>query len=215
MRTMGKKLGFHSVEFLEPGIRGFKILICLLQFGRAFLNFRFQSDIQCFNFVIGQGRIQCNGQLMYDSGEQVLLDNRKWLHLMVTRHEDTQRLMLTDQGHRHSTVELSLGEELTSRGMRLIGDIKEKKITLPLIIAMKNAKTSEKKNIIKMLKKGAGGKDVQTVITFSMENGGLSGAKESMEHYAVNAKKNLDIFSESIEKENAYKFVDYVIGRNK
>ena len=95
------------------------------------------------------------------------------------------------------------------------GDIKEKKITLPLIIAMKNAKTSEKKNIIKMLKKGAGGKDVQTVITFSMEKGGLSGAKESMEHYAVNAKKNLDIFSESIEKENAYKFVDYVIGRNK
>jgi octaprenyl-diphosphate synthase len=95
------------------------------------------------------------------------------------------------------------------------GDIKEKKITLPLIIAMKNAKTKEKKNIIKMLKKGAGRKDIQTIITFCTENGGLLGAKESMEHYAMNAKENLEIFSESIEKENAYKFVDYVIGRNK
>jgi octaprenyl-diphosphate synthase len=95
------------------------------------------------------------------------------------------------------------------------GDIKEKKITLPLIIAMKNAQTSEKKNILKMLKKGAAGKDIQTVITFCMENEGLSGAKEAMKYYAANAKEKLDIFPESNEKENAYKFVDYVIGRNK
>lgn len=95
------------------------------------------------------------------------------------------------------------------------GDIKEKKITLPLIIAMKNAKTNEKKNIIKMLKKGVGAKDIQKIIDFSMENGGLAGAKKSMEYYAVNAKEKLEIFSDSIAKENAYKFVDYVIGRNK
>ena len=52
MRTMGKELRFHPVEFLEPGIRGFKILIRLLKFRRTFFDFRFQSYIQRFNLVI-------------------------------------------------------------------------------------------------------------------------------------------------------------------
>jgi len=94
-------------------------------------------------------------------------------------------------------------------------DIKEKKITLPLILAMKKAKAKDKKKIIKIMKRGARGKDIQRIIAFSAENAGLSSAKEAMESYANKAKTNLDIFPDSINKENAFKFVDYVIGRNK
>ena len=69
MRTMGKELRFHPVEFLEPGIRGFKILIRLLKFRRTFFDFRFQSYIQRFNLVISESRIQGNGHLVRDRGQ--------------------------------------------------------------------------------------------------------------------------------------------------
>jgi geranylgeranyl pyrophosphate synthase len=65
------------------------------------------------------------------------------------------------------------------------------------------------------MKKGAGKKDTKRIISFCVENEGLTGAKESMEKYAAKAKEHLSLFSQSPEKENAYKFVDYVIGRNK
>ena len=94
-------------------------------------------------------------------------------------------------------------------------DIKEKKITLPLIIAMQNANNSDKKHILKLMKKGAGKKDTKTIISFCIENEGLTGAKESMEKYAIKAKEHLSLFASSPEKDNANKFVDYVIGRNK
>ncbi len=94
-------------------------------------------------------------------------------------------------------------------------DIKEKKITLPLILAMKNAQEKEKKKIIKKLKRGPSDEEISNIITFCIENGGLSGAKTIMESYATKAKDNLKIFPDSLKKENAFKFVDYVIGRNK
>jgi octaprenyl-diphosphate synthase len=94
-------------------------------------------------------------------------------------------------------------------------DIKEKKITLPLIIALNNAPVDRRKQIIKKLKKGTDKNDIKEIIEFSTEYAGLSRAKETAQKYAEKAKSSLSAFAQSEDKINALKFVDYVIGRNK
>ena len=63
-------------------------------------------------------------------------------------------------------------------------DLHEKKITLPLILAMNKAPVSEKKDIIKMLKKGVNKDQVKKIIEFSTRYEGISGAKKSALEYA-------------------------------
>jgi octaprenyl-diphosphate synthase len=94
-------------------------------------------------------------------------------------------------------------------------DIREKKITLPLILALKSAPAKDKKKILKKLKKGANKNDIAEIIKFSIEYSGLKKAKESARKFAEKAKQNLALFPDSENKNNAIKFVDYVIGRSK
>lgn len=94
-------------------------------------------------------------------------------------------------------------------------DLREKKITLPLILAMNKAPVSEKKDIIKMLKKGVNKDQVKKIIEFSTRYEGISGAKKSALEYADKARLSLLPFSDSENKINTLKFVDYIIGRNK
>ncbi len=94
-------------------------------------------------------------------------------------------------------------------------DIKEKKITLPLILAMKTASPKEKKQILKRVKKGVTKEDITRIINFTFDKGGITGAKQIMENYAQKAKENLNVFADSGDRNNAHKFVDYVIGRHK
>ena len=94
-------------------------------------------------------------------------------------------------------------------------DIREKKITLPLILALKKAPAAEKRKILRKLKKGATKNDITEIIQFSIDYSGLNRAKEIAGEYAERAKANLGIFPDTEPKKNAIKFVDYVIGRNK
>ena len=94
-------------------------------------------------------------------------------------------------------------------------DLREKKITLPLILAMKNAPIAEKKQVIKMLKKGVNGEQVKNIIDFSIKYNGLSESKKVAIDYADKARKALSVFPDGTNKSNAINFIDFVIGRNK
>ncbi len=94
-------------------------------------------------------------------------------------------------------------------------DIKEKKMTLPLIHALNQADKSEKKRIIRMIKKGGKSKSqIQEVIDFVTANGGISYAKEHLALYHQRAHDALD--SMKLENTDSIRgLVDYVISRNK
>ncbi len=70
-------------------------------------------------------------------------------------------------------------------------DIQEKKLTLPLIYALDNASSSDKKRIIRLIKKYSDRPEkVKEVIGFVHQSGGLEYAKKAMEEYS---KKAFDI----------------------
>ena len=94
-------------------------------------------------------------------------------------------------------------------------DLKEKKITLPLILSFKNSPENEKKFILKLIKKGVTQKDISQIYRFIQLYGGLQYAREYAQSYADKAKRMLDPIQNEYAKKNALNFVDYVINRKK
>ena len=95
-------------------------------------------------------------------------------------------------------------------------DIKEKKMTLPLIYALNNVGRSEKSRIKKMIKQSADEpKYVHEVIDFVKSSGGIEYATQVMENYHNNAKKILDALPDSVYKTSLDMLVQYTIDRTK
>jgi octaprenyl-diphosphate synthase len=95
-------------------------------------------------------------------------------------------------------------------------DIKEKKLTLPIIHVLKNASLVDQKRILSIVKRqNKNKKKVQEVIDFVIENGGLDYTTQIMLDYK---SKALDILSEIPEGESKAalsSLVEYVVERKK
>lgn len=95
-------------------------------------------------------------------------------------------------------------------------DIVEKKMTLPLIYALNASDKSERKHIIRIIKKDKKSKNqIAEVIAFVKEKGGIEYAQMRMMEYKAKAQKLLNNIKteSSIEYLNA--LIDYVIERKK
>jgi octaprenyl-diphosphate synthase len=101
-------------------------------------------------------------------------------------------------------------------GKRAGNDIKEKKITLPLIHALEKASLPGKKHILKIVgNKKKSGSDVAEVIRFVSDNGGLDYAAFKMNQYRDKALAILDIYPDSEVKDSLRDFVNYTVTRDK
>jgi octaprenyl-diphosphate synthase len=98
-------------------------------------------------------------------------------------------------------------------GKPLGGDIKEKKITLPLIYALKKAPEEERKSILKKIKKGAGNTEVDEVISFVKKYDGINYADSVAKEYISRALSNLQIFEETDSRASLESLVTFVIER--
>ena len=95
-------------------------------------------------------------------------------------------------------------------------DIKEKKMTLPLIYALRNADWLEKKQIIHLIRnKSNNKKAVNQVIAFVKKSGGLEYAKEKMNEFYQDALGILKEFPESEYRNSLSALVSYSIERKK
>ncbi len=95
-------------------------------------------------------------------------------------------------------------------------DIKEKKITLPLIHALEKTSLVRKKIILKIIgtrKKTRS--DIEEVIRFVSESGGIEYAVLKMEQYRDKALAILDTYPESDVKNSLREFVYYTVSRDK
>ncbi len=93
------------------------------------------------------------------------------------------------------------------------GDIKEKKITLPLIYSLNQVPKSEASKIIKMIKKGDKKDNVKEIIEFVRKQKGIDYALETAHQYSSKATEALKIFPESQSKIALQALVDFVIDR--
>jgi len=92
-------------------------------------------------------------------------------------------------------------------------DIKDKKITLPLIYALRNADKNESSKIIRYVKDGEKNKKVEEVIDFVKQNGGLEYAEKVAFEYSQKAKDSLIIFQSSESYASLESLVDFVVSR--
>ena len=95
-------------------------------------------------------------------------------------------------------------------------DIKEKKMTLPLIYALQQASWLEKRKVIFNVKNNDGHRDrVQEVIEFVKKSGGLDYAIATMKKYRDEALEILHTFPESASRTSLEELINYTIERNK
>ncbi|EEI91525.1 hypothetical protein HMPREF0765_2835 [Sphingobacterium spiritivorum ATCC 33300] len=101
-------------------------------------------------------------------------------------------------------------------GKPLGNDIKEKKMTLPLIYALSQTDKSEKRRIINLVKNhNEDNKKVAEVIAFVRSSGGLDYATEKMFQYQQEAFEILNSFPEGIYRTGLEQLVRYTTERKK
>ena len=94
-------------------------------------------------------------------------------------------------------------------------DIKEQKMTLPLIYVLNTSSEKDKNWLINSVKKyNKDKKRVKEVIAFVKENQGLKYAEQKMLEYQQKALDILNEFPDSPYKKSLLQIVDYVISRN-
>jgi octaprenyl-diphosphate synthase len=95
-------------------------------------------------------------------------------------------------------------------------DIKEKKMTLPLIFALNKASWSDKRHITDLIKnQSEKPRKVAEVIDFVKKSGGIQYATQVMQTYHSDAMQILDSFPESVFKTALGQLVTFTIERTK
>jgi octaprenyl-diphosphate synthase len=94
-------------------------------------------------------------------------------------------------------------------------DIKEKKLTLPLLYACHNAPKKEAAKIIKMVKKGVNKKkEIKTIVDFVHQFDGINYAETKAKEYINIALTKLEIFEDSPARQSFANLARFVIDRN-
>ena len=95
-------------------------------------------------------------------------------------------------------------------------DIKEKKVTLPLIYALNKASKSDKKLIINLVKNHDDHPDkINEIIDFVRNSGGIAYAEEQMAKYQDKAFEILNTFPDSESRLGLEQLVKFTTQRKK
>lgn len=102
---------------------------------------------------------------------------------------------------------------LSITGKRAGGDIKEKKITLPLIYSLNQVSSNKASEIRKIIRNGKDKPNVQAVLNFVKENNGIDYAIGKARLYSQLAKEALAKLPDSQSKLALEALIDFVIDR--
>jgi octaprenyl-diphosphate synthase len=95
-------------------------------------------------------------------------------------------------------------------------DIREGKITIPLIFALNNSTKSEKAAIINLIKKAdISDEDIDYIVNFTTKKAGIDYALEKANEFSQKAISCLDFLPNSIEKAALVNFAKFVVLRDK
>lgn len=98
-------------------------------------------------------------------------------------------------------------------GKPIGGDIRERKVTLPLIYAIQNAPKKDARSALRLLKNGRRGSRIGEVIDFAENYNGITKAHEKAEEFVSKARKKLEILADSEAKESLMKLTEFVLER--
>ena len=114
-------------------------------------------------------------------------------------------------------IAFQLKDDLFDYGNTKIGkptgiDIKEKKLTLPLIYALNNSSESKKKWLINSVK-NSNDNVIKDIISYVTEIGGIDYTQKKINEYYNSAIEDLKYFEDNEFKESLKKLIKYVIER--
>ncbi|MDR9415045.1 MAG: polyprenyl synthetase family protein [Gracilimonas sp.] len=118
-------------------------------------------------------------------------------------------------------IAFQIRDDLFDYGVYDIGkptrnDIQERKVTLPLIKAFEHAPKKESAKIRALMKKRKKSSDnVEEIVSFVHENGGMDYAKKTMYEYANKAIDGLSTIPESTARQDFVDLIHFVITRKK
>lgn len=133
---------------------------------------------------------------------------------------DEQKEAMKEFGY-HVGMAFQIKDDLFDYGTEEIGkplgiDIKEKKMTLPLIYALQKTDKATRRKVIRTIKTQSDKpKKVREVIEFVRQSGGIDYAKGVMNDYYEKAKAILDQFPDSAYKKSLVDLVTFTIERTK
>ena len=115
-------------------------------------------------------------------------------------------------------IAFQLKDDLFDYGKRKIGkptgiDIKEKKLTLPLIYALNNSSNSKKKWLINSVK-NSNDDVIKDIINYVTEIGGIDYTQKKINEFYNSTIEDLKNFEDNEFKESLKKLIKYVIERN-
>lgn len=95
-------------------------------------------------------------------------------------------------------------------------DIREGKVTLPLLFALLNNKDDEKCRMMQVLKtKNFSKENIELLIDYAKRNGGIEYAYGKIEEYSQSAKELLSVYPDSVYKTALVNLIDYISIRTK
>ena len=93
-------------------------------------------------------------------------------------------------------------------------DVKEKKMTLPLIHALQSASPAERRRVLRLIRRGSDRPDhVRAVIDFVYAGGGLAYARERMHAYLAEARAELAGFGDGPHRDSLGQLLTFVTER--
>ena len=118
-------------------------------------------------------------------------------------------------------IAFQIRDDLFDYGMYDIGkpkrnDIQERKVTLPLIKALEHSSKKEASHIRALMKKRKKtSKNIDEIVDFVHDKGGMDYAKQNMYEYANQAIEGLEKIPESQARQDFVDLIHYVITRKK
>ena len=115
-------------------------------------------------------------------------------------------------------IAFQLKDDLFDYGNKKIGkpigvDLKEKKLTLPIIFAINKSSIPKKRWLINSIKNNKDNKVIKDVINYVKEVGGIEYTHSKLRFFHQSALSDIKELDESVYKESLEKLVNYVIER--
>lgn len=129
--------------------------------------------------------------------------------------ESPEVLQMGEFGH-HIGVAFQMKDDLFDYGLNKTGkptgnDIREKKITLPLIHALRNSEQNQRRKIIRILKKRKKPKEkVQFVIDTVLREKGMEYTEEKMNAHLIRAREILYRYPESPARKSLLRLTEFI-----
>jgi len=129
-----------------------------------------------------------------------------------------KEIQMLEQLGKKIGIAFQLKDDLFDYGKKKIGkptgiDLREKKLTLPLIYALNNSSEPKRKWLINSVKSGEK-KELDRVIEYVKEIGGIDYTKNQIKKFYKYALNDLNSFKDNKYKESLKKLIKYVIKRD-